>query len=232
DFFARNIANRMVHRFLGRGLVMPLDQVHSENKASHPELLDWLARDTAEHDYDLKRLARGLVLTKAYARSSRWEGDKTPSDRLFAVASVRALAPMQLATSLKVATADPKSLATDVEKRIEAIEKGASGLANQFVQPTDSFQVGVAEAMLFANNEALQKSLLEGPGALPATLVKELDLTKRAELAVRTVLGRPARAEEVKILVSYMEDRTDRPEAACQQVVWALLTSAGFRFNH
>ena len=58
DFFARNIANRMVHRFLGRGLVMPLDQVHSENKASHPELLDWLGRDTATHDYDLKRSQR------------------------------------------------------------------------------------------------------------------------------------------------------------------------------
>src|SRR5438477_9875134 len=108
----------MVHRFLGRGLVMPLDQVHGKNAASHPELLDWLARDTAEHGYDLQRLARGLVLTKAYARSSRWEGDQTPGDRLFAVAAVRALAPMQLATSLKVATADPKSLATDVEKRI------------------------------------------------------------------------------------------------------------------
>ncbi len=232
DFFARNIANRMVHRFLGRGLVMPLDQVHSENKASHPELLDWLARDTAEHGYDLKRLARGLVLSKAYARSSRWEGDKTPDDRLFAVASVRALAPMQLAASLKIATADPKSLATDVEKRIEAIENSASGLANLFAQPTDRFQVGVAEAMLFANNEALQKSLLEGPGALPATLAKEPDLAKRVHLAVRTVLGRPARAEEVKVLVSYMESRTDRPEAACQQVVWALVTSAEFRFNH
>src|SRR5262245_20442166 len=44
--------------------------------------------------------------------------------------------------------------------------------------------------------------------------------------------GRPARAEEVKLLVSYLEARTDRPEAACQQVVWALLTSAEFRFNH
>jgi hypothetical protein len=231
-FFARNIANRMVHRFLGNGLVMPLDQVHSENKATHPELLDWLARDTAAHGYDLKRLARGLVLSKAYARSSRWDGDKALDERLFAVAAVRPLAPMQLATSLKLATSDPKSLAPDIEKRVEAIENGAAGLANLFAQPTDRFQVGVAEAMLFANNEALQKSLLEGPGALPARLVKESDLAKRAELAVRTVLGRPARAEEVKALVAYMEGRTDRPEAACQQVVWALLTSAEFRFNH
>ena len=46
----------MWHRFFGPGLVAPLDQMHSENPASHPELLDWLARDVKTHGYDLKRL--------------------------------------------------------------------------------------------------------------------------------------------------------------------------------
>ncbi|MFM8270828.1 MAG: DUF1549 domain-containing protein, partial [Gemmata sp.] len=47
EFFARSLANRLWHRFLGTGLVSPLDQMHSENRPSHPELLAWLARDTA-----------------------------------------------------------------------------------------------------------------------------------------------------------------------------------------
>ena len=141
----------MVHRFHGRGLVMPLDQVHSENPASHPELLDWLARDLAEHDYDLKRLARGLVLTNAYARSSRWEGDKLPEERLFAVASVRALAPMQMATSMKIVTADPKTLTVsprpqgegpgvreEFEKKIEALESASASPIYSRNQPTTS----------------------------------------------------------------------------------------------
>lgn len=235
SFFARNIVNRMVQRFYGRGLVMPLDQVHSENAASHPELLEWLARDFAEHGYDLKRLIRGLVLSNAYARSSRWDGDKLPDERLFAVGSVRPLAPMQLATSLKIATADPQSLPTErkkLEERIDGIEKSAAGIANLFPAITDNFQVGVAEAMLFANNEALQKSLLDGAGTLTERLKQEPDLAKRADLAVRTVLGRPAREDETKTLVGYMQRRQDRPAEACQQVVWALLTSAEFRFNH
>lgn len=232
EFFARNIANRMWHRFYGRGLVMPLDQVHSENPASHPELLDWLARDLAEHGYDLKRLARGLVLSEAYARSSRWDSEKLPDERLFAVASVRPLAPMQLATSLKIAAADPKTLTPDVEKKTEAAEKSAGGIANLFAQPNDNFQVGVAEAMLFANNEALQKSLLEGSTSLAERMKLEPDLAKRAELAVRTVLSRPARPDEMQAIVGYLQRRQDRPDAACQQVVWALLTSAEFRFNH
>ncbi len=235
EFFARNIANRMVHRFFGRGLVMPLDQVHSENMPSHSELLDWLARDMAEHGYDLKRMVRGLVLTKAYARSSRWDGDKLPDERLFAVASVRPLAPMQMATSLKVATTDPLSLPVErknLEERLETLEKSGAGLANLFAQPTDNFQVGVAEAMLFANNEALQKSLVEGAGTLAERMKQEPDLTKRADLAVRTVLNRAARDNELAALIGYMQRRQDRPDAACQQVVWALLTSAEFRFNH
>ena len=73
DFFARSIVNRVWNRLFGRGLVMPLDQMHSANPPSHPELLAWLARDTIEHGYDLRRLIRGLVLSRAYARDSRWD---------------------------------------------------------------------------------------------------------------------------------------------------------------
>jgi hypothetical protein len=235
EFFARNIANRLVHRFFGRGLVMPLDQVHSENPASHPELLNWLARDLAEHGYDLRRLTRGIVLSKAYARSSRWDDDKLPDEGLFALANVRPLAPMQMATSLKQATADPQAWPAErqkLEARIDAVEKAASGLASLFPQPGNNFQVGVAEAMLFANNEALQRSLLGGAGTLTERMTQEPDLTKRADLAVRTVLSRPGRQDELQVLVGYLQRRQDRPDAACQQIVWALLTSAEFRFNH
>ena len=71
EFFARAIVNRMWHRVFGLGLVMPLDQMHSENPPSHPELLQWLARDLVQHKYDLRRLIRGLVLSETYARDSR-----------------------------------------------------------------------------------------------------------------------------------------------------------------
>ena len=64
DFFARAIVNRIWHRLFGRGLVMPLDQMHSANPPSHPDLLAWLARDTIDHGYDLRRLIRGLVLSR------------------------------------------------------------------------------------------------------------------------------------------------------------------------
>jgi hypothetical protein len=236
DFFSRAIVNRMWHRFYGRGLVMPLDQMHIENPGSHPELLQWLARDLSASKYDLRRLTRGLVLSRAYARASRWEGDKTPPDQLFALAQARPLTPMQMAAALKLASSDQAAFPADpsmLDKRLQMLEKGAESLAAFFAQPGENFQVGVSEAMLFANNQSLQKQLLEGGETLAAALLKrEPDLAKRAELAVRTVLCRPARADEVQAISDYLRQRADRMEAACQQVVWALLTSAEFRFNH
>lgn len=236
DFFSRSIVNREWARLFGRGLVMPLDQMHSANPPSHPDLLRWLARDTAEHGYDLRRLVRGLVLSNAYARASRYEGGEAPEERLFAVAQVRPLAPLPLATALRLATVDPQTLpgaGAELEKKVEAIAKAASGIARLFPQPGDHFQVGASEAMLFANNEGLLRELLaDTPVSLVGRLKQQADVAKRAELAVRSVLSRPARAEEVAALADYMRRRADRPAEACQQVVWALLTSAEFRFNH
>jgi len=115
---------------------------------------------------------------------------------------------------------------------MDALEKSAEGLARHFPQPGENFQVGVSEAMLFANNEALLKDLLEGTGTLAKRLAGEPDAAKRIELATRVVLSRPAAPAEVQAMTSYLNQRQDRLESACQQVIWALLTSAEFRFNH
>ena len=97
DYFARSIVNRLWHRHFGQGLVMPLDQMHAENPPSHPELLAWLSRDLVDHGYDLRRLIRGLVLSRAYARTSRGGSAESP-DRpaLSRVGSVRLLTSPQL----------------------------------------------------------------------------------------------------------------------------------------
>jgi hypothetical protein len=236
DYFARSIVNRLWNEFFGRGLVMPLDQMHAANPPSHPELLQWLARDLIEHGYDLRRLVRGLVLSNAYARSTRWvSAGAPPAENLFAVARVRPLTPMQMALSLRLASTNPQSLPADrtgLEKRLDSLEKSAEHLADLFPRPRENFQVGVSEALLFANNAALLKELLDGPGTLPARLQALPDISARAELAVRTVLGRTPQPEEIQALGDYLRQRPDRPGPACQQMVWALLTSAEFRFNH
>ena len=236
EFFARAIVNRIWHRVLGRGLVMPLDQMHSENPASHPALLQWLARDLVQHKYDLRRLLRGLVLSKTYARDSRYEGEQ-PSARLFAVARVRALTPMQLAASLRLASADPVGLSAgkpdEIERRLEGLENSARGMAREFAEPTDDFQVSVTEALLFSNSERMQRELLSDGGDRLVGRLKQIKDTKElVDAAVRGVLSRPASADEQQLLGNYVRQRAGRHVEACRQIVWALLTSPEFRFNH
>lgn len=237
DFFARSIANRVWYRLFGQGLVMPIDQMHSENTPSHPELLQWLARDVATHQYDLRRLIRGLVLSQAYARSSRWESEDLPKASLFAVAKLRALTPMQMALSLRVAASDPNAFgdpqAADFEKRLESFEASARGLINLFEQPSEDFQIGVSEALLFSNNDRIMKDLLaDNTDRLMGRLKQIKDRDEQIALAVQSVLSRPIRDEEKKALSAYLASREDRPVEACRQLVWALLTSSEFRFNY
>jgi hypothetical protein len=236
-FFAKSIVNRVWHRLLGHGLVMPLDQMHSQNPPSHPELLDWLARDVAEHDYDLRRLTRGLVLSQAYARSSRWTNGDPPKPQTFAVARVRPLTPMQLATSLRLATNDPASFADtlkpeELEKKIEQIESAARGFAGSIEQPRDDFQISVAEALLFSNGDRILKEYLADTGGLMGRLKQMTEPKETVDMAVRTVLSRPPSEQEMQVLTDYLSKRSDRPGEARRQMVWALLAGAEFRFNY
>jgi hypothetical protein len=238
DFFARSIVNRLWHRLFGYGLVMPLDQMHSENPPSHPDLLDWLARDMVEHHYDVRRLIHGLVLSRAYARDSRWEKGEAPRAPLFAVARVKPLTPMQLAMSLRLAVADPRSLPAsrkpeEFDKRLQGLESSAGGLARLFEQPGDDFQVGVSEALLFSNSDRVQKELLADGGDRLLGRLKQLKNPDEViDLAMRTILSRPPRDEERKLLGDYLKQRADRSAEAQRQLVWALLTSTEFRFNY
>ncbi len=237
-FFAKSFANQAWYRLFGLGLVSPIDQMHSENMPSHPELLDWLARDTAEHGYDLRRMIRGLVLSNAYARSSRYESEKKPGTRSFAVARLRALTPMQLATSLRIATADPDQLGgkvkpEEVERRIEQYENSARGFANLIEQPRDDFQISVTEALLFSNSDRIQKEMLaDGGDRLVGKIKLMKDPDAAVEIAIRNILTRAPAPEEKKAMVEYLAQRGDRLAEGYRQMVWALLTSAEFRFNY
>ena len=48
---------------MGRGLIHPLDQDHSANPPSHPELLNLLANEFAAHKFDVKWLVREIAMS-------------------------------------------------------------------------------------------------------------------------------------------------------------------------
>lgn len=239
NYFARNIVNRTWARLMGRGLVHPLDQMHSDNMASHPELLDDLAADLTDHGYDLRRLIRGIVLSNAYQRSSQVNKAETPpAPELFAVAVPRPLSPWQLSLSLIVASRNPESLPgldkpDDWEQQRQRFESQASGMARRLEIPDDGFQVSAEEALYFSNSPQVENDYLRDSGDRLVGHLKTIEDSKSLVVtAFNTVLTRPPSQEEQQAVLQYIDAREDRRTEALRQVVWSLLTSPEFRFNH
>jgi hypothetical protein len=71
---ARVIVNRVWHHHFGRGIVATLDNFGKMGeKPTHPELLDWLARDLIDHGWSLKYLHRLIMTSNVYQRASQFE---------------------------------------------------------------------------------------------------------------------------------------------------------------
>jgi hypothetical protein len=232
--FARAIVNRLWRRFHGYGLVMRVDQMHAQNKASHPELLDWLTRDFIEHRYDIARLIRGLVSSKAYSRDSRWERGDPPPPALFAVAAIRPLTPMQWGLSQRLAS-NPALLKLGLpadahDKQLDALEREAQKVFGKLIeQPRDELPIGITEALRLSNDAGLL--LATGDQLIPA-LVSLKTRQQQITEAYWTVLSRPPSAEESALLGAYLDEHKDRQAAALEHIVWALLNSPELRFNH
>jgi cytochrome c553 len=84
----RVAVNRVWMQLWGRGFVdTPSDFGVRTEPPSHPELLDWLARDWINHNWSQKHLIRTIVLSAAWRQSSSQRADAEavdPDNRLFA----------------------------------------------------------------------------------------------------------------------------------------------------
>ena len=69
-WFARAIVNRMWRNFMGRGFVEPVDDFRMTNPPTNEPLLHALAKDFAEHNFDLHHLIRRITASGAYQLSS------------------------------------------------------------------------------------------------------------------------------------------------------------------
>lgn len=246
-FFRRAIVNRIWAHLMGRGLVHPVDQMHSENPPSIDGLLEWLADDFAAHDYDLERLIGGIVSSRTYQLASVWRStEDPPNEKYFAVSQLRPLSPQQFAISLLLATGEDAAAGDAVQpeqryrkieqryrqlkQRYRQLDQKARSLTKWLDRPRDDYQASTTEALYLSNNPEVQQ-IVTG-SALTARLAAISDTSEAVDTAFWTILSRPPDDEERSFLAGQLQtNKKDRAEAVAN-VIWALLTSAEFRFNH
>lgn len=258
--FRKNIVNRLWAMMMGRGLVEPLDLRHSDNPPSHPQVLSLLADEFQNQNYDLRWLLRELALTRTYQRSSQLSGDSEQNARsaaAFACGLLKPLSPEQLAWSAFEATglsaitisqqeaallkAEPETASTKTSDpwwREEAVHKALKSeldsvvarFAGQGGQKT-GFEATADQALFMLNGASVRKWLIVKDGALTARLGKLDSPDELAEELYIAVLSRLPSEDESATVVDYLNSVSNR-ESAVEEMTWALLTSAEFRFNH
>ncbi len=85
---ARVTVNRMWQEFFGKGIVTTPDDFGSRGaKPTHPQLLDWLAKEFSDNGWNVKATHRKIVCSATYRQSSRPRpdlGDLDPGNSLLA----------------------------------------------------------------------------------------------------------------------------------------------------
>ncbi|HZM05490.1 MAG TPA: DUF1549 domain-containing protein, partial [Candidatus Saccharimonadales bacterium] len=84
---SRTIVNRLWAKFMGRGLVEPVDDM--QQRAWNQDLLDWLAEDLVAHHYDLKVTITRILTSRAYQLPAVDPGELPAQDYVFTGPEVR-----------------------------------------------------------------------------------------------------------------------------------------------
>jgi hypothetical protein len=241
-FFARAISNRLWGHFTGRGLVEPVDDMRVTNPPSNPELLDALAKDLVDHRFDLKHLIRTIMLSSTYQLSSEPNEGNIHDQQNYARAYPRRLLAEVLLDSLCRVTGSPEAYG-GMPKGTMAIQLPDESIGSQFLdtfgRPTRETacecerprEANLAQALQLLNSSDLQNKVAAPQGRL-ALLLKEKksDDALIAELYL-LAYGRQPRDAEFTAVRAYLADQKDR-KAGFEDLLWALLNTKEFLFNH
>lgn len=242
--FKRAAANRFWFLLLGRGLIHPLDYDHAANPPSHVKLLDVLAEEFAAMKFDIKKLLREIALSKTYQRSSKMPaGKELPGEDRFALAEVRALSPEQLGWSLLQATGlrELEFKAQGAKASEPAVYAKLGNNVTPFVktfggQPGDpadlGFQATLDQTLFIKNGPLIRGWLTPRPGGLTDRMLKAKDDAALAEELVLSVLSRQPTDAERTLISNFLKANGADRSAAVQELAWAFIATAEFRFNH
>lgn len=243
-YLARATVNRLWQAMFGRGLVEPADDLRETNPASHPELLQRLADDFADHRYDLRHTLKLLALSSTYGRSHMVRPENAADDRFYSHALKR---PLEAEVLL-----DAISDVTEIPSEFPGLPSGTRAVQVidpvQIAEPLDvlgrcSRVSGCDERVGAADGVAAQLHLLNG-NLLNARIThpkgrlhQHLQMSHSPEEIIRDFYLRAfSRLPEPNELSGWIErvshHDTKEQQQRLEDFAWSLLNSQEFREQH
>jgi len=243
-FFAKALVNRYWKHFFSRGIVEPEDDMRETNPPSNPKLLDGLARDFIESGFDLKQLVRTICKSNTYQLSalpndynlkdkqnfSRYYPKRLTAEVLYdafhqvtnTTQGYGGLPAGTRATQLPDSSVGPYFLKVFGQPQADtACECERSGEAN------------LAQSLHLLNSSEVQNKIGHASGRA-VTLAADAEQPHDAKVRqlYRWVYSREPLEDELKIAMDHIAKNEKEVKIAYEDILWALVNTKEFLFNH
>lgn len=241
-FFAKAFVNRYWKHFMGRGLVEPEDDLRVTNPPSNPELIEGLADHFVRYGYDAKSLIRLIVQSKTYQLSSNAKPENLGDKRSYSRYYPKRLQAEVLLDAIDHVTLSPTRF-SGMPPGIRAVSLPDTSFDSYFLtvfgRPQSSTacecersqEANLSQSLHLLNSEEIQGKLASDAGRA-ASLAKDPRTPdeKVTELYLIS-LGRHPTEIEQQASVAYVAGKENQREAY-EDLIWSLINSKEFLFNH
>lgn len=240
-YFARNLANRYWAALFGRGLVDPVDDLRATNPAAMPAVLDRLARELSDHKFDAKHLLRTICNSRVYQLAGELQPTRDPDGQLCTHRVPRRLTAEVLLDAVSQVTGVPEAFdgqplgtraisLADPSFPSNFLMTFGRPLRNNACDCARSGNSDLSQALHLVNSTTLHQKIIGDGGRLAMLKATKPEAEIFEELYLAT-LSRKPHADELAAIDELLRDVPSRPEGL-QDLMWTLLNSSEFVFNH
>lgn len=244
EFFAKNVVNRYVAFLLGRGLVEPVDDLRSTNPPSNAALLNALSDDFTKSGFDLKHLIRTIMQSRLYQLDYRPTAENEGAAQFYPYFQVKRVGAESLVDVLDYVTG-VKTKFKNLPLETKAIELPDAEYPHftltTFGKPKRASvcecergsDLTLAQILHTLNGDELTGKIADKSGRV-AELVKEKKSHDEivTELFLLTLCRFPTEEELAQCRFTEGDDTVLSDPEYYQDLLWALINSKQFLFNH
>lgn len=244
-FFAKSLVNRYWKHFFVRGLIEPEDDIRDTNPPTNPALLEALEKHFVASGFDLKELVRVITQSRAYQLSELPNAHNVVDRQNYSRYYPRRLQAEVLLDAIdRLAGTQTDFANLPPGTRAVALPDNSYNASSQFLRvfgrpeaesvcECERVQSSSLAQSLHLLNAAELKAKLAAPTGRAERLAKE---DKPTEAKIRELylaaFSREPRPQELKTAIDYLNEPGTAANANYQDLIWALINTKEFLFNH